>query len=403
MDELLRVRMSGPLAPYAAGFAAELSRQGYTRSATQTQLRLLAHLSRWLGAQKLDAAALSGPVLERFLLARRTAGYRLLRSPAALASMLRYLRGIKTVPVVAVVPGSGPADAVALELFREYLLGERGLTVATACGYIDLVAPFVAGRVRGGVLDLQGLAASDVTGFMLAQTGRFSPKTMQRLASALRSLLGFWHLRGDLAVPLVGMVPKVAHRPAGLARGLTPGQVAAMLASCRREHVGGLRDYAMLLLLSRLGLRCGEVAALRLDDLDWRSGLMTIRGKGNRRDVLPMPVHVGQALADYLRSGRPATASGRSVFIRLKAPHQALTGTGVTQAVAAAAQRAGLGTIYGHRLRHSAATSMLAAGGSLAEIGQVLRHRQPLTTAIYARVDVEALRALARPWPGARS
>jgi site-specific recombinase XerD len=119
--------------------------------------------------------------------------------------------------------------------------------------------------------------------------------------------------------------------------------------------------------------------------------------------VLPLPVDVGQALADYLRSGRPATATGRSVFIRLKAPHQALTGGGVTQAVAAAAQRAGLGTIYAHRLRHSAATSMLAAGGSLAEIGQVLRHRRPLTTAIYARVDVEALRALSRPWPGARS
>jgi site-specific recombinase XerC len=224
--------------------------------------------------------------------------------------MLRYLRGIGVVPVP--VPTLGSTDVVALERFREYLLSERGLTVAAARGYVDLVAPFVAGQVRGDVLDLQGLVTADITGFMLAQTGRFSPKTMQRLASALRSLLGFWHLQGDLAVPLVGMVPKVAHRPAGLARGLTAEQVAAMLSACRRDQSGGRRDYAMLLLMSRLGLRCGEVAALQLDDLDWRSGLMTVRGKGNRRDVLPMPIDVGQALADYLRFGRPATASGRS-------------------------------------------------------------------------------------------
>jgi integrase/recombinase XerD len=303
MGDLFKVRMSGPLTPYAAGFAAELGRQGYTRSATQSQLRLLAHVSRWLGAQELDAAALSGPVLERFLLARRTAGYRLLRSPAALTPMLRFLRGIGAAP--ALIMASSSADVVALERFREYLVGERGLTVAAARGYVDLVAPFVAGRVRGDVLDLQGLVTADVTGFMLVRTGRFSAKTMQRLASALRSLLGFWHLQGDLAVPLVAMVPKVAYRPAGLARGLAPGQVAAMLASCRRDQVGGLRDYAMLLLLSRLGLRCGEVAALGLDDIDWRGGLIMVRGKGNRRDVLPMPV-------DRARDGtRPARPTRR--------------------------------------------------------------------------------------------
>jgi hypothetical protein len=210
MGDLLKVRMSGPLTPYAAGFAAELSRRGYAVSAVRSQLQLMTHLSRWLGAQELDAAALSGPVLERFLLARPIAGYRLLRSPAAAAP----------VPVMA----SGSTDVIALERFREYLVTERGLTVATARGYVDLVAPFVAGRVRGDVLDMRGLVTADVTGFMLAQAGRFSPKTMQRLASALRSLLGFWHLQGDLAVPLVGMVPKVAYRPAGLARGLAPGR-----------------------------------------------------------------------------------------------------------------------------------------------------------------------------------
>jgi site-specific recombinase XerD len=156
----------------------------------------------------------------------------------------------------------------------------------------------------------------------------------------------------------------------------------------------------MLILLARMGLRAGEVAGLGLDDIDWRCGEITIRGKGNRRDGLPLPADAGEAIADWLRHGRPSTALDRSVFTRIKAPHQGLTSGGVTQAVAAAARRAGLGTIYAHRLRHSAATAMLAQGGSLAEIGQVLRHRRPHTTAAYTKVNVEALRALARPWPG---
>jgi len=155
----------------------------------------------------------------------------------------------------------------------------------------------------------------------------------------------------------------------------------------------------MLLLMSRLGLRCGEVAALALEDVDWRAGQLAVRGKGNRRDLLPLPVQVGQAVADYLHLGRPVTAIGRSVFVRVKAPHRGLSSGGVTQAVAAAGRRAGLGSVRGHRLRHTAATSMLAAGASLAEIGQVLRHARPLTTAIYAKVDIQALRTLARPWP----
>jgi len=402
MDDLLNVRMIGPLRPFAAGFVIELGRQGYTPGSAGAQVRLMAHLSRWLSGQGLDASGLSPSVQQRFVLARRTAGYRLLRSPQALAPMLGYLRDLGVVPADLVVQVSGAAD-IALERFYRYLLGERGLTAASARGYVDLVAPFVVGRVRGDVLALQDLRPGDVSAFMLAQAGRFSPKTMQRLASALRSLLGFWHLRGDVTVSLVEAVPRVAHRSAGLARGLAAEQVSAMLASCEPERTAGLRDRAMLLLLSRLGLRCGEVAALALDDIDWRNGQITVQGKGNRTDVLPMPVDVGAATATYLRSRRPGTASGRSVFVRVRAPHRELTAGGVTQAVAAAAQRAGLGIIYGHRLRHTAATSMLAAGGSLTEIGQVLRHRHPLTTATYARVDVEALRPLARPWPGARS
>ena len=154
MDDLLNVWMSGPLRPFAAGFVVELVRRGYTAGSAGTQVRLMAHLSRWLAREGLDAAGLSAPVLEQFLLARRAAGYRLLRSPKALGPLLEYLRDLGVVPAVAVVEASGPAD-VALEQFRSYLLSERGLTVAAARGYVDLVTPFVVGRVRGQVLALE--------------------------------------------------------------------------------------------------------------------------------------------------------------------------------------------------------------------------------------------------------
>ncbi|MGH3755868.1 MAG: tyrosine-type recombinase/integrase [Pseudonocardiaceae bacterium] len=191
----------------------------------------------------------------------------------------------------------------------------------------------------------------------------------------LRSLLRFWHLEGLTGGPLDQAVPKVANRRPGLPQPLEPPQVDALLASCDGQTTAGRRDLAMLTLLARMGLRSGEVAGLRLDDINWRGGEITIRGKGNRRDQLPLPADAGEVVAAYLRDGRPATALDRGVFIRIKAPHRGLTSGGVTRAVAAAARRAGLGTIYAHRLRHSAATAMLAQGGSLAEIGQVLRHR----------------------------
>jgi site-specific recombinase XerD len=273
--------------------------------------------------------------------------------------------------------------------------------VKVARGYVDSVRPFVAAHAAGGEAGLRDLSAGDVTAFLTAGSRRLAPKTVQRLATALRSLLQFWHLHGLISGPLDQAVPKVANRRPGLPRPLESRQVRALLASCDCGTADGSRDLAMLTLLARMGLRAGEVAGLRLDDIDWRLGEITIAGKGNRRDKLPLPADAGEAVAAYLQHGRPSTALDRSVFIRIKAPHRGLTSGGVTQAVAAAARRAGLGTIYAHRLRHSAATAILAEGGSLAEIGQVLRHRRPHTTAAYAKVNIEALRALARPWPGA--
>jgi integrase/recombinase XerD len=398
MDDLYAVRVVGPLGPYARGFAGELARLGFTRGSAQKQMGLAAHLSRWLGDAGLGVADLTTPVVGGFLAARR-ATYRDLLTAKALVPLLGYLRGLGVAPQLESRAPQSVA-AVLLECYRCWLLAERGVGVKVACGYVDAVRPFVAAHAVSGDAGLRELGAGDVTGFMLAQSRRLAPKTVQRLASALRSLLRFWHVQGLVNGPLDQAVPKVANRRPGLPQPLQPGQLRALLSSCDRDTAAGRRDLAILTLLARLGLRAGEVAGLGLDDINWRRGEIAIRGKRNRLDALPLPADVGEAIASYLRDGRPAMALDRRVFIRIRAPHQGLSPVGVTQVVAGAARRAGLGVIYAHRLRHSVATSMLAEGGSLAEIGLVLRHRRPLTTAAYTKVDIEALRALARPWPG---
>jgi len=220
-------------------------------------------------------------------------------------------------------------------------------------------------------------------------------------ATALRSFLSFLYVEGMTERSLVAAVPSVAGwRLAGLPKGLEPKELRSLLTSCDRRTQQGRRDFAILTVLARLGLRAGEVAALLLDDIDWRAGTLVVRGKGNIIESLPLPPDVGEAVVAYLRRGRPGSAKGRPVFVRVKAPHRALSSGGVTQVVAAAARRAGLGQIHAHRLRHTVATQMLQAGASLTEVGQLLRHRRVLTTAIYAKVNREALRMIARPWPG---
>lgn len=397
-----RVVVTGPLERYSTGFAVELVEAGYLPVGRAFQLQLMAHVSRWLESERLGPDSLVGLVVERFLEARRAAGYMSYLTPKALAPLLGYLRGIGVVP-----PDRAPvltgAEAL-LERYRVYLVGERGLAAVTARGYVDMVRAFVCSRedAADGELDLRGLTASDVLGFVLAECPRRGRSSAKLVVTALRSFLGFLHVEGLIARPLAPVVPSVANwRLAGLPRGLEPDQVSALLGSCDRSRTVGRRDYAILTVLVRLGMRRGEVAGLRLDDVDWRAGELVVCGKGNRAERLPLPVDVGDAIVAYLRDGRPATAQGRSVFVRVKAPHRALTPGGVTQVVVAAGRRAGLGDVTAHRLRHTAATELLRAGAPLVEIGQLLRHRSELTTTIYAKVDRDRLSELARPWPGA--
>jgi integrase len=217
---------------------------------------------------------------------------------------------------------------------------------------------------------------------------------------ALRSFLRFCHLDGVIPSALDGAVPATAGtRMDPLPKSIPDGDLDRLLAGCDRERPRGRRDYAILLLLARLGLRAGEVTAMTLDDIDWRRGELAVRGKGRREEALPLPADIGEAIAAYLRSGRPEACS-RSVFLRCRPPRQGLTSTGVANLVYKACDRAGIARISAHQLRHTAATRMLAAGASLGEVGEVLRQRSAATTAIYARVDRARLAPLARPWPG---
>jgi len=396
------VHVPRPLKPFARGFVDWLARHGYTPISSTFQLHLMAHWSRWLAGERRDLVVLSMTDVERFLRARRRAGYTQYLSAKAMQPMLASLREQGMTVTSHPTTPRGPIESV-LTRYRHYLIHERGLGGATARGYLDAVRPFVRRRITedGLAVEWASVSAADVTAFVVDHTPHQSRGTAKLTVTALRSFLTFLHIDGLLTQSLTAAVPSVAGwRLAGIPKALQPAQVHALLASCDRRTRTGRRDFAVLTLLVRLGLRAGEVAALRLDDIDWRAGTILIRGKGPQVEPLPWPADVGEAVVAYLRQGRPATAIDRTVFVRVKAPHRALSSAGISNIVAAAARRAGLGVIHAHRLRHTTATQLLRAGAPLPEIGQLLRHRRALTTAIYAKVDRGALRTIARPWPG---
>jgi integrase/recombinase XerD len=303
---LLRSFVRGPLEPYVLGFADELTRLGYTRCSAEQHVCFIAHLDRWLTAQRVNVGDLNASVVDRYLAERRAAGYVNYRSGKAMRPLLSYLDQLGVLPREVVELGPVPA---LLERYRSYLISERGLTPGTARCYLDAIRPFVTSRLRGAELDLAGLTAGDVTAFVVAACPGRPQGTAKLTVTTLRSLLTWLHVEGAVGEPLAGAVPAVAGwRLTGLPRGLEPEQLRRLLASCDRRRRVSRRDYAILLLLSRLGLRAGEVAALGLDDLDWRSGELVIRGKANRSERLPLPADVGAAITAYLRRGRPATA-----------------------------------------------------------------------------------------------
>lgn len=396
---LFGVRVTGPLQPHARGFCEQLTELGYTRLPVAGQLRLMAHLSSWLASRGLGARQLTPQRAEQFLRARRRAGYASRRSQRGLTPLLDYLRvqGVRPQPVP---PAACTPVQRMVRDYSIYLVQQRGLAAGTIRRYVRDAGLFLTefpGRDDG---DRGALTPDEVTDFVLGECRRRGPGSARNLVASLRSLLRFCYLQGHTARELAPAVPAAASwRGAVLPRVVEAGELSRLLRSCDQRTAMGRRDYAILVLLSRLGLRVAEVAALTLDDVDWRHGEIVIRGKGARQERLPLPADAGQALAGYLSYGRPA-AAGRLVFLRMLAPRDGLSPTGIATVVRAACDRAGLPRAGAHRLRRSAASEMLAAGAGLPEVAPVLRHASLATTAIYARADRAALRRLARPWPG---
>ena len=401
--DAIRTPRGVPLAALSKGYAEDLRRQGYAPRTISEHRRLLRDLSDWLERRQLTAGDLSLGQVDRFLSDRRSAGAARHKTCKALGPVLNYLRGQGMAPAAETPVECGAAGEV-LNRYRQFLTKERGLVPVTALRYADCLRPFLDGRLSADGFELGNLTPADITSFVVAWCPRLNSGVAKLTVTALRSFLGFLHLDGVTERSLVSAVPTVARRRlAGLPKGLEPDQVRRLLAACNARTAVGCRDLAILTLLVRLGLRRGEVAGLGLDDIDWRAGTISVRGKGNCHERLPLPPDVGLRLAEYLSSARPADAQGRTVFVRHFAPHHALGASRVSTIVADAARRAGLGRVHAHRLRHTAATELLRAGASLPEIGQLLRHRRAATTAIYAKVDRDTLCLIARLWPeGAR-
>jgi len=383
------------LASFGAGLAEELAGLGYTPDCIAKHVRLLRRLDEWMAGEGLTPAELTGANVERFVRTRRAAGQLRWPSQRGVAPLLGYLRGVGVVPTPAEPAPVEPVERA----YRRYLVEERALSTSTVEDYERYVRVFFSQLAEPVRADLTRLSAADVTAAVRSQCRSRSLGWAKNFNTVLRSLLRFLFLEGHVPHDLSPSVLSVAGwRHSGLPKALDPNDVARLLASCARQRRAGRRDLAILTVVVRLGLRAGEVAGLELGDLDWRAGEIIVRGKGSRRDRLPLPDDVGEVIVDYLRHERPPTTS-RHVFILAVAPRAGISTKTVAGVMRCACERAGLAPIGPHRLRHTAATEMLRGGASLAEVGQVLRHEHHETTSIYAKVDLCSLAMLAMPWP----
>jgi len=315
---------------------------------------------------------------------------------------LTYLREIGVAPM----PGparhdAGPGVSMLVEEYRQYLVGERGLAQVSIQRYLPTARAFLSGVPSPFEVELGRLSAVQVCQFVMDQARRRGVADAKSMVTALRSLLRFLFVTGRISRELASAVPTVANRKLSCVPGrLRAGEADLLLEGCDRGTEAGRRDFAILTVLARLGLRACEVAAMQLGDLDWRVGELTVHGKGGLIDRLPLPADVGEAVVDYLLHARPTGTAATSLFLTVRAPRQSMTADGIRRVVATACTRGGIPRAGAHRLRHTLASDLLAAGSPLPEIGQVLRHRSQLSTAAYAKIDHSRLRELARPWPG---
>lgn len=393
-SKVAKVVVRGPLAPFSAAFRSRLAEAGYTPLTIVSELRQVARLSRWMASADVAVADVTMKSLEVFLEGRRAVGDSRNCSLQGLRVLLGVLHDSGATPEERSSAPAGRDDAL-LAAFRGHLLAERGLAECTADAYVARARRFLA-----GCADPSAMTSAEVTRAVQREAARVSVGSTQYFVAGVRAFLRFCFVEGLAGADLsAAALAATGRRRSSLPKGIAPGDAQRLLESCDRRCSDGRRDYAILAVLVRLGLRAGEVAGLRLDDIDWRAGEIMVHGKGRRTDRLPLPADVGEAIVAYLRRGRPETAR-REVFLRMLAPIGPLGRGGVSCVVRRACRRAGVAEIGAHRLRHTLACEMVAAGVELPEIGAVLRHRGVSSTSIYARVNIDALREVALPWPG---
>lgn len=387
-----------PLGFHLRAFATSLVEDGYTDRTVRLKLGLLARLGCWLKSTKLSITDLNERLLEAFLKRRhreRTGDLRTVQQ------FLDHLRRENVVPARNLPRDNSPLAHI-LNRYQTHLRTERGLVACTMQEYQSFARKFLLERFRGRPLRLKAMKASDISDFVLRHAPSMNVKTAQLMTTALRSFFRFLFQKEELQADLAASVPTVANwRLSTVPKYLTPNEVERLLKVCDRRTAVGRRDYAILLLLARLGLRAGEVVRLQLEDIDWRAGEILIRGKGLLHDRMPLPADVGEALVSYLRRDRSACQT-RRLFLCTNAPRRGFahpsTLSGIVRQALARAD------LYpplkgAHLLRHSLATSMLRSGAKMGEIAEILRHREINSTEIYAKVDFKSLRSLAHPWP----
>ena len=383
-------------------FAEQMRSRGYAPASMKSAIGLVHDFATWLDQRETCGRSFEVNLVDEYLNERWQHRRRRRGDVFTLREFVRLVAvdmTAATKPPIATTPRQHVRQK-----YEHHLLCERGLALASIRLYGDAVGRFLENAFGDGEVRLDEITAADVISFVQVDAARLHhSKRAKVMTSALRSFLQYGRYLGDIRTDLHASVPTVANwSMAGIPRSISAAQVHSLLAQCDRRTAIGRRDYAVLLLLARLGLRAGEVVQLTLDDLDWDEGAIRIRGPAQRCDRLPMPADVGAALVDYLRDGRPA-CSARNVFIRSRAPRRGLLGpSAISCIVFRALRRAGIESPCkgAHLLRHSLATQMLGNGASLSEIGEILRHRNPQTTTIYAKVDLASLHALALPWPG---
>jgi len=391
-------RKPGQLGPQVEGYRAWLTHRGYTPQTVRNMLADLGRVGRWMSREGLVTAQLDEDAMAAFLAAWQAAGHRRALGPRALMPLLDYLREAGVTP--AAKPPHSPLEGLLGE-YRIWLARERGLAAGTVLRYENTARRFLQQQaIAAGVLNPAGLTGADVNAFLLRECGRISAGSAKGRVAELRAILRFLYLQGLTRLRLGTAVPPVGGwRLAALPPAMTAADVQLLLDRCDRSSEVGVRDFAIMMLAARLGLRSIEVARLELRDVDWRAGELVVRGKARRQDRLPLPADVGEALAGYLAQGR-APAGTRRLFLTCRAPRGPIRADLVGDVVERACARAGLPRVGPHRLRHALAAELLRRGAGLAAISQVLRHQDLATTALYAKVDLITLRQVAQPWPG---